>query len=230
MDHRGESERANAVRDMFSRIAARYDLMNRIVTGGQDIRWRRQVIRKAQLRLGSRLLDIGTGTGDLASEARKQIPDIRVAAADFTVGMMRVGQEKGRHDFTAADALRLPFPDGTFDGVVCGFLLRNVVGRAQALREQRRVLKSGGRIVILDTTRPQRSLVSPLVSFHMHVVIPALGGLLTADGDAYRYLPESTENFMTAEELADLMREAGFRQVEYRRMMFGTVAIHWGLK
>ena len=223
-------ERAAYVQNMFTRIARRYDLMNHLMTGGQDVRWRRHVIQLARLNRTSRLLDLGTGTGDLAREALAQFPRARIIAADFTLEMMRVGQQKGSLNFSSADALRLPFPDSLFDAVVSGFLMRNVIDLQKALHEQHRVLRKGGRIVVLDTTRPKKNLLSPFISLHMHVVIPALGRLITGSSEAYRYLPETTEGFVTAEELAARMAAAGFKKVGYERLMFGTIAIHWGEK
>ncbi len=223
-------ERRRYVQRMFTRIAGRYDLMNRVMTLGQDIAWRREVIRRARLRPGERLLDLGAGTGDLAREALRQQPACRVLAADYTLEMMRVGRARYARpaDWCGADALNLPFPDESFDVVVSGYLLRNVVDLPRALSEQRRVLRPGGRLVALDTTRPPRSLLSPFIQFHMHTVIPLVGRLLTGEADAYTYLPDSTAAFLTAEALAERLREAGFVQVGFRRRMFGTMAIHWG--
>jgi demethylmenaquinone methyltransferase / 2-methoxy-6-polyprenyl-1,4-benzoquinol methylase len=223
-------ERATYVQNMFTQIAKRYDLMNRLMTGGQDVRWRRQVIQLAQLNQNSHLLDLGTGTGDLAREALAQFPRAEVIAADFTLEMMRVGQKRGMLNFSSADALHLPFRDFSFDAVISGFLMRNVIDLQKAFQEQYRVLKNGGRIVILDTTRPGKSILSPLIWLHMHLVIPALGGLLTSTKEAYRYLPETTEGFVTAEELASRMAVVGFKKVKYQRLMFGTIAIHWAEK
>ena len=223
-------ERASYVQNMFTQIAKRYDLMNRLMTGGQDIRWRRQVIQRARLNQYSPLLDLGTGTGDLAREALAQFPQAEVIAADFTLEMMRVGQKRGVLNFSSADALHLPFSDFAFDAVISGFLMRNVIDLQKALQEQYRVLKNGGRIVILDTTRPRKNILSPLIWLHMHLIIPALGGLLTGTKDAYRYLPETTEGFLTAEELASRMAAIGFKKVKYQRFMFGTIAIHWAEK
>jgi demethylmenaquinone methyltransferase/2-methoxy-6-polyprenyl-1,4-benzoquinol methylase len=223
-------ERATYVQNMFTRIAKRYDLMNRLMTGGQDVRWRKQVIQLARLRNHARLLDLGTGTGDLAREAITQFPQAKVIAADFTLEMMWVGQKRGRLIFSSADALCLPFQDWSFDAVVSGFLMRNVIDLQKALQEQYRVLKKGGRIVILDTTRPKKNLLSPFIWVHMHFVIPTLGRLLTGNSDAYRYLPETTEGFVTAEEMAARMAAAGFKKINYERFMFGTIAIHWGEK
>ena len=223
-------ERAAYVQNMFTRIARRYDLMNRLMTGFQDMRWRRHVIALAGLKPGARLLDIGAGTGDLAREALRRHPNIRVAAADFTLEMMRVGQQAGPLPFSAADALRLPFAESSFDAVVSGFLMRNVTDLHKALQEQHRILKRGGRIVILDTTRPKKNIFSPFIWFHMHAVIPLLGRLISGASDAYKYLPDTTENFVTAERMAALMAAVGFRMLGYERLMFGTIAIHWGEK
>lgn len=223
-------ERATYVQNMFTRIAKRYDLMNRLMTGFQDVRWRRRAIRLAGLQPNSRLLDLGAGTGDLAREALQQQPAARVTAADFTLEMMRVGQRVGPLDFSAADALRLPFADASFDASVSGFLMRNVIDLHKALQEQFRVLKRGGRIVILDTTRPKKNILSPFIWIHMHVVIPSIGGLLSGMRDAYKYLPDTTENFVTAEKMAALMASAGFKNIYFERLMFGTIAIHRGEK
>ena len=223
-------ERAAYVQNMFTQIAKRYDLMNRLMTGGQDIRWRKQVIQLARLTNDASLLDLGTGTGDLARDAVLQFPQAKVTAADFTLEMMRVGQKTSPLNFSTADALRLPFNDSTFDAVVSGFLMRNVIDLQKALDEQYRVLKNGGRIVILDTTRPKKNILSPFIWIHMHIIIPTLGGLLTGVSEAYRYLPETTEGFVTAEEMALRMTSAGYKKVNFKRLMFGTIAIHWGEK
>jgi demethylmenaquinone methyltransferase/2-methoxy-6-polyprenyl-1,4-benzoquinol methylase len=233
------SEKARYVQDLFTRIAHRYDVTNRLMTGGQDIRWRREVIRRAGLHPHASLLDLGAGTGDLAREAQAQQPTAQVIAADFTVEMMRAGRKPGdQFGWSAADALHLPFPAESFHAVVSGFLMRNVADNMTVLREQHRVLRSpdpvagkpGGRIVILDTTRPKRNLLSPFIWLHMHVIIPALGALLSGHRDAYTYLPDSTEAFLSAEELAVRMAAAGFKKIGFQRVMFGTVAIHWGEK
>jgi demethylmenaquinone methyltransferase / 2-methoxy-6-polyprenyl-1,4-benzoquinol methylase len=150
--------------------------------------------------------------------------------ADFTLEMMRVGNRNGSLPWSAADALHLPFGDKTFDAVVSGFLMRNVGDVQQALKEQYRTLKPGGRIVILDTTKPKRNLFSPFIWVHMHVVIPLLGRIISGFGDAYHYLPDSTEGFLTAEELTARMAAVGFKRLNFERFMFGTIAIHWGEK
>ena len=223
-------ERARYVHNVFGRVARRYDLMNRLMTAGQDLHWRREVIQRLGLCPGERLLDLGTGTGDLGREALRQQPGLRLVAADFTLAMMLAGQASGALPWVNADALRLPFPEGSFDAVVSGFLLRNVGNLGAALKEQYRVLKPDGRIAILETTRPESGLLSPFVRFHMRVVIPWVGGLVSGNPEAYRYLPASSEAFLSAGELAERMEMAGFREVGFRRRMVGTIAIHWGRK
>jgi demethylmenaquinone methyltransferase / 2-methoxy-6-polyprenyl-1,4-benzoquinol methylase len=230
MTHLSGQERARYVQSMFARIAHRYDLMNRLMTGGLDIQWRKEVIQLAKPGPNTALLDLGTGTGDMAREALQQQPRAKVIAADFTLEMMRAGRTDAIISWAAADALQLPFKDQTFNAVVSGFLMRNVVDLQGALKEQNRVLKKGGRIVILDTTRPKKNRLSSFIWFHMHVIIPLLGGLLSGVRDAYHYLPDSTENFVTAEELTARMAVAGFKRINFKRLMFGTIAIHWGEK
>ena len=220
------------IRDIFTRIATHYELMNSLMTGGQDHRWRREVIRKATLPRDALLLDIGAGTGDLAREALRQHPDCHPVAADFTLAMMRAGKKRSKAplEWSAADALQLPFAANSFDAVVSGFLLRNITDLLQGLGEQLRVLKPGGWWVSLDSTRPPRNLLTPIIRFHMHQVIPNLGWLVTGQRDAYTYLPDSTEKFLRAEDLLVYLAAAGFRNVGFKRRLFGVVAIHWGQK
>jgi len=230
-------ERARYVQAMFTRIAGRYDLMNRLMTGGQDVLARRAVLERARLPRGGRLLDLGAGTGDLAMEALQRDPEASVTAADFTLEMMRVGkgrpsalQSAERLKWCAADATRLPFTDNTFHAVVSGYLLRNVIDLPRSLAEQRRVRKPGGWLVALDTTPPPENWLAPFIRFHMHSVIPTLGKILTGEGDAYRYLPETTENFLTPERMAARLLEAGFYSVGFQPRLFGVMTIYWGQK
>ncbi|MEI6289707.1 MAG: ubiquinone/menaquinone biosynthesis methyltransferase [Chloroflexota bacterium] len=222
-------EKSVYVQDVFTRIASRYDLMNKLMTGGQDVHWRDQVIKLAKLKSGDNLLDLGSGTGDLARTAMTSLTGINITAADFTLEMMRAGRKQGdQFSWANADALALPFFNDLFDAVISGFLMRNVIDRKAALEEQRRVLRAGGRIVILDTTRPSKNLLSPFIWIHLHLIIPLLGTMLSGQSDAYTYLPDSTEAFLSAEELAELMKGVGFKNVGFKRLMFGTIAIHWG--
>jgi demethylmenaquinone methyltransferase/2-methoxy-6-polyprenyl-1,4-benzoquinol methylase len=226
-------ERAAYVQSMFDRIAARYNLMNRLMTFGQDMRWRRFVIQQAKLKPGNKLLDLATGTGDIAFEALRQTPGVQAVGADFSLGMMIVGQHQPLGDqvgWSGADALNLPFPDNTFDAVTAGYLIRNVIDIPCAFAEQLRVLKPGGRVVILDTSPPPQNLLRPFILFHLRYVIPLLGRLVSGNADAYQYLPASTQAFKTPDELATLMRMAGFQNVGYKPFMFDTMVVHWGEK
>lgn len=231
MSHLQGKERSDYVQAMFGRIAGRYNLMNRLMTLGQDQKWRRFVVRQAQLQPGNRILDLATGTGDIAFEALGE--GVHAVGADFALPMMHVGQAARRGSeiaWVGADALHLPFAPNAFDAVTHGYLLRNVVDIPQALAEQMRILKPGGRIVVLDTTPPRRNLLYPFIMLHLRYGIPLLGRLVSGNADAYQYLPESTQAFKTPDELAALLLDAGFEDVRYRLFMFGTMAVHWAVK
>jgi len=223
---------------MFGRIAPRYDLMNRIMTAGQDLRWRKEAIRHASLQAGGLVLDLGAGTGDLAREALRQQPACRLVCADLTLEMMFIGQERTHSSiedgavlgWTAADAQLLPFPEGSFQAVVSGFLLRNVHDVRQSLVDQYRVVKAGGWVVALDTNPPPKNMLTPLINFHLRKVIPALGRIIAGHPQEYQYLPASTEGFLQPEELSQRFIETGFVEVGFERLMLGTVSIHWGRK
>jgi demethylmenaquinone methyltransferase/2-methoxy-6-polyprenyl-1,4-benzoquinol methylase len=227
-------ERADYVQAMFNRIARRYDLMNRLMTFGQDQSWRRYVVAQAGLpREGGRLLDVATGTGDILFEAKKKASKLLAVGADFASGMMRVGQRRGGGgsvSWTQSDALALPFADASFDAVTSGYLMRNVINVPAAFREQMRVVRPGGKVVCLDTSPPPRNLLRPFILIHLKFVIPLLGRLISGNPDAYKYLPESTQSFKTPDELAGLMRSAGLADVRYRTFMFGTMAVHVGMR
>ncbi|MCB9453497.1 MAG: ubiquinone/menaquinone biosynthesis methyltransferase [Anaerolineaceae bacterium] len=235
MAHLTGKDRADYVQDMFGRIAGRYNLMNRLMTFGQDMRWRRFVIKQANLPPNGKLLDLATGTGDIAFEAVRSVDGVQAVGADFSLPMMRVGQELllgSRVGWAGADALNLPFPDNTFDAVTSGYLARNVIDIPRMFAEQLRVLKPGGRVVVLDSSPPPANLLRPFIEIHLRYVIPTLGRLVAGKNgaDAYQYLPSSTQAFKTPDELAALMRDAGLRNVQYKTFMFGTMAVHWGEK
>lgn len=226
-------ERAAYVRGMFGRIAHRYDLMNRLMTVGQDVRWRKEMIKKLGIGPQSVVLDLGSGTGDIALEIKRRYPDATVVASDFTAEMLLVGKERPGGDqvgWVIADAMHLPFASGCADVVTSGFLLRNVPDVPQTLSEYFRALKPGGRGASIDTTPPRDNWLRPFLNFHLHTVIPFLGRLIAGDSEAYTYLPDSTEQFLAAETLAERFRQAGFQGVSFVRRMFGTIGIHWGTR
>lgn len=233
MTHLQGQDRAKYVQNMFGRIAHRYDLMNRLMTFGQDMKWRRFVVEKAAIPAGGTVLDLAIGTGDIAFAALESDPSLRAHGADFALPMMQVGQQRHygkRVRWVQADALALPYRNDSFDAVVSGYLLRNVIDLEGCLREQWRVLRPGGMIVALDTSPPPRSLLRPFVAFHLRYVIPFLGRAISGSPDAYEYLPSSTTAFKTPEELRILLHKAGFDDVGYRTYVFGSMAVHWGMK
>ncbi len=228
---------------MFARIARRYDLMNRMMTVGQDVHWRRLLVQQARLSPGDRLLDIATGTGDVAFEALKQQPNLgHVVGADFTLPMMHVGQQRRQKrmavngtpvnqlSWSGADTSHLPFPDNTFDAVASGFLMRNVTSVPQALAEQSRVCKEGGRVLVLDVPRPADNLWGRLFRGYFYHVVPVVGGFISGQRDAYSYLPASADAFLRPDELKVKMEKVGLREVSYKMLMFNTVALHVGVK
>jgi demethylmenaquinone methyltransferase/2-methoxy-6-polyprenyl-1,4-benzoquinol methylase len=260
MTFKSATEKHRYVNTMFGRIAHRYDMMNRIMTGGQDKRWRKLLIREAHLPSGGKLLDIATGTGDIAFEALQQHPDLgQVVGADFTLPMLQEARRRGeewgkrsseegmRPDMTTfasslprllasfphwsgADTLHLPFPDNTFDAVTSGFLMRNVTSVPLTLAEQRRVCKPGGRVLILEIPRPADNWFGHLFRFYFHHLVPIIGGLISGQRDAYVYLPASAEAFLRPDALKAEMEKSGLRSVTYSMLMFGTVALHVGIK
>ncbi|MBN1231141.1 MAG: ubiquinone/menaquinone biosynthesis methyltransferase [Anaerolineales bacterium] len=223
-------DHAIKVQEMFSRIASRYDLINRVMTFGYDLRWRTQTLQKLEIGENHRILDIGTGTGDLAFEIKEKFPDTEVVAADLTLAMVLVAKQRqkaiGIH-WMIADAQHLPFKNQEFDRVVSGYLFRNVADLDKTLQEQVRVLSSEGRMVSLDTTPPPRNLLTPLIQFYLKKIIPFIGGMISGDKEAYSYLPDSTVHYLPADELANRIQQNGFTGVGFQIWMFGTMAIHW---
>ena len=220
---------------MFTRIARRYDLMNSLMTAGLHHAWRRRVAASVAGVPGGPVLDLATGTADLAIALRARTPGRFVAGADFSEGMLQVGQAKLRQrgvahvELLAADALALPFRDGAFACVMSAFLLRNLEDLKRGLAEMRRVTVRGGRVVTLDIVRPAQPLWGAVFGAYFSRVIPAIGAFVAGDRQAYTYLPQSVDRFVTPDELAELMEDVGLRDVSYRRLGLGTIALHVGI-
>ena len=225
-----DADHGARVASMFDAVAGRYDLMNAVMTWGQEPRLVRRTVERANIPSGARVLDLATGTGDLALEILRQHPDAEVVGADFAPEMMEVG--KGRKDgdrveWVVADAMDLPFADEGFDSITHGYLLRNVADIPATLAEQFRVLRPGGWVAALETSPAPDNIVKPFSSFYIHRVMPRLA----ADRpEAYEYLSSSTKAFRTPEEVADLFADAGFVNVGHELFMFGTLAVHWAMK
>jgi demethylmenaquinone methyltransferase/2-methoxy-6-polyprenyl-1,4-benzoquinol methylase len=226
--------KAEAVRAMFTRIAGRYDLMNSVMTGGRHHAWRRLAAAAVAGAPDGPALDLATGTGDLALALRAARPGRPVVGADFSEAMLgqarpklRARGERGVR-LVAADALALPFPDGTFACVTSAFLLRNLADLAAGLAEMRRVTRPGGLVAALEITRPALPGWRALFGLYFNHVVPLVGAAVARDRAAYTYLPRSVERFVTPAELARLMSATGLRQVRYRRLGLGTIALHVG--
>jgi demethylmenaquinone methyltransferase / 2-methoxy-6-polyprenyl-1,4-benzoquinol methylase len=216
---------SEGVRSMFDRIAPVYDAMNRVMTAGLDQRWRR-LAAEAVVRPGDRVLDACCGTGDLAVACARS--GGKVTGLDFSERMLERARRKDPAiDWVRGDLLALPFGEAAFDAATVGFGVRNVDDLAGGLRELRRVLPAGGRLAILEITRP-RGLLAPFYRVWFDGVVPLLGKLLPG-GSAYTYLPASVRRFPGPEELADVMRGAGFADVRFRLLAGGIVALHSGV-
>lgn len=221
------------VQKMFDAIAGRYDLMNRVMTLGQDQKWRRFVVAKAGDPQGGWMLDLATGTGDIAALSFTTHRNCRVVGGDFSLNMLKEARRRFAGlsiCWQACDANRLPYADDVFASATFGYLLRNVDDAVAVLREVRRVLKPGGRVVSLDTTPPARNLLYPFIRLYFAYGIPLLGRMIADDEAAYSYLTGSTMDFYSAEALAQAFAEAGFKDVGYRKFMMGTIGVHWGTK
>lgn len=228
----------DVIRRMFGGIAPRYDLLNRLLSLARDRYWRREAVAHAQLPSGGVALDVCTGTADMALELAMQFPSAKtIIGVDFCLPMIRIAAEKvARRGLTdrirlqVGSAEALPFDADTFDAVTIAFGIRNLVDRQCGLAELYRVLHPGGVGIVLEFATPQGLLVRWLYHLYFHRGLPWLGGLISGDSQAYRYLPASVAAFPTPQELSRMMEERGFRNVRFRAMTGGIVTLHVGEK
>ncbi|MGM0578872.1 MAG: ubiquinone/menaquinone biosynthesis methyltransferase [Myxococcota bacterium] len=220
---------------MFDRIARRYDLLNRLMSFGLDRLWRGRLVRSlGSLEPGDRVLDVASGTADVALAVANARPGVVLTGLDPSANMLDVGREKvtragldERIDLVVGDAQDMPFEDGAFRATCISFGIRNVPDRMQGLREMTRVTAPGGRVSILELSEPRRGLMAPLARFHVHHVVPRLGGWLSGSRE-YRYLQESIAAFPPAAEFAAMMADAGLVDVTVRRQTLGTAHLYVG--
>jgi demethylmenaquinone methyltransferase/2-methoxy-6-polyprenyl-1,4-benzoquinol methylase len=228
-----DDQRAPRVREMFSRLAKRYDLVNDVMSFGMHRRWKREAVRLAlDGRRPARVLDLCCGTGDMSFLA-EELGASSVVGADFTVPMLSVArrrahEERRRPGFVAADALHLPFRDGAFDAITVGYGLRNVADPGKALREMRRVLAPAGRVVVLDFGKPDNPLASSLYFAYLKTMMPAVGWIFHGDPETYLYIPASLERYPAQRGVENLMRETGFTNVRYENRLLGTMGLNVG--
>lgn len=232
---RADVGRVEEVRGIFSSIPRSYDFLNHFLSFRRDVAWRRFTVRRMLFSRTRRLLDVATGTGDLAIEAALAHPEITVVGLDLVPRMLDIGHDKvrrrgleGRVRLVEGDALELPFDDGSFDVASIAFGIRNIPDRAAALREMARVVVPGGRVLVLELTRPQNGFVRAFYSIYLNGLLPILGRLISGDSQAYRYLADSIMEFPSPEEFSEIMRGAGLEGVRAHPLTFGVAHLHEG--
>jgi demethylmenaquinone methyltransferase/2-methoxy-6-polyprenyl-1,4-benzoquinol methylase len=232
------AEKAGRVREVFDSVAAQYDLMNDLMSGGLHRLWKRFTIELSAVRSGQTVLDIAGGTGDLAAKFSKLVgADGKVILADINAAMLYVGRDRlidkgalSNIDVVQADAQFLPFEDNSIDCITIAFGLRNVTDKAKALRSMHRVLKPGGRVLVLEFSKPTSPLLSKVYDAYSFSALPAMGKLITDDADSYRYLAESIRKHPDQQSLLEMVEDAGFVDCRYHNMTGGIVAVHRGIK
>ena len=232
-----DSSKKEQVREMFDNIAPTYDALNHTLSAGIDRWWRRRTVRIVRSGNPRSLLDVAAGTGDLTVALAKAMPQCRITGVDLSEGMLVIAREKaaeegldGRTKFVCGDAERLQFADGEFDAVTVAFGVRNFGDIPAGLREIGRVLRSGGMVAILELSIPKNRIIRWLYGLYSHTIMPLLGGVVSRDRAAYRYLPESVEEFPAPEKFLDILTAEGFTLCRYRSLTFGTARIYTAVK
>lgn len=231
-------DKAGMVGQVFDSVASRYDVMNDLMSVGIHRIWKRFTIELSGVRRGNNVLDIAGGTGDLAAKFAPMVGDTgSVVLADINANMLSVGRDRlidkgvpGNLHYVQADAQYLPFPDEHFDCITIAFGLRNVTDKDLALRSMLRILKPGGRLLVLEFSKPKNPLLSRAYDAYSFSILPAMGRLVAGDSESYQYLAESIRMHPNQETLRDMMQEAGFARCDYHNMTGGIVAVHRGVK
>ncbi len=231
-------QKADMVAGVFHSVAAKYDIMNDVMSFGIHRMWKRFTIESAGARPGMKVLDLAGGTGDLTAKFSHLVGDKgQVTLADINDSMLKVGREKlrdkgivGNVNYVQANAEALPFPDNHFDIITIAFGLRNVTDKDSAIRSMLRVLKPGGKLLVLEFSKPQHEIMRKIYDLYSFKILPKMGSLITQDADSYEYLAESIRVHPDQDTLKGMMVDAGFEQVEYTNMTDGIVALHKGYK
>ncbi len=217
------------IRAFFAGISPRYDLANHLLSGGIDFLWRQRTVREVAKLKPEKILDLATGSGDLAILLARTCPESLVVGADFCAPMLQVARAKNAPPLVCADALHLPFTDGSFGAITIGFGLRNMASYPEALAEFLRVLEPGGSLLVLDFSLP-RGVLGVFYRLYLHRVLPGIAKIVTGQSSAYEYLGESIEEFPEGEAMEKLFREAGFQSVKSHRLTGGIVTLYIGQK
>jgi demethylmenaquinone methyltransferase / 2-methoxy-6-polyprenyl-1,4-benzoquinol methylase len=234
--YRPPSDKGTYVRDMFARIAPRYDAANRVLTAGMDERWRKRAIARLNPPSGGTVVDLCCGTGDVVFHLLRTDPSLDVTGIDFCEPMLEAARRRaprearGKAHFLEGDVMDLPFADASFDGATMGFSLRNVVEIDRVLSEVRRVLRPGARFVNLDVSKAPNKMFKRVFDLYFYRAVPLIGGLVGGSRAAYTYLPNSLTNHPDAEALRERFARAGFVDAGFDRLMAGSIAIHYGTK
>lgn len=223
---------------MFTRIAGKYDLLNHLLSLNVDRLWRRELVRTTGVSSGAHVLDACTGTADVAIKIASTHDDVRVVGVDLSAGMLEIGRHKvrragavnGRVELLEGDVLALPFRDESFDAVTIAFGLRNLPDYQAGIQEMTRVLRAGGRLVVLEFSPPTNAVYLRAYRFYLKSVLPIVGGLVSGSHSAYRYLADSVDEFLTSVEISSLMLAAGLRDIGVRRLTGGVTYLHSGRK
>ncbi|MFZ4387556.1 MAG: ubiquinone/menaquinone biosynthesis methyltransferase [Chthoniobacterales bacterium] len=223
-------ENPELVRGLFSDIAGRYQVVNHLLSGGLDFYWRAIAVRLIRPWNPATVLDVATGTGDLAMAIRKTCPDARVVGADFCAPMLNVARKNGLPELVVADGMNLPFADQNFDVVTAAFGLRNMASWETGLSEMARVLKPGGHLLILDFSLPTLPVIRPLYRAYLHHVLPIMAGIVTGRKDAYEYLGVSIEQFPSGNKMTSLIESCGFKNAMAHPLTLGTVSIYTAIR
>ncbi len=219
-------ERSKNIQAMFDGIAGRYDFLNRLLSFRRDVAWRKEAIKAAEIETGHRVLDLACGTGDMMLEIGRRAPGASVTGGDFSLNMLVAAKNKIPDGiFTAADAHFLPFGDETFDRITIAFGFRNVTDKSKGLYELYRVLKNGGKLVILEFSEPENKAFAALYRFYFKKILPLIGGLISGNRNAYEYLPDSVYKFPKRPEYGKMIADAGFKNFRFIPMTFGIITI-----